>query len=406
MLDAARRGAPLAGAGLLALWALAALAGEPDATPLRPPQVETGPRDVYRVLGGAVSMDWTRDGAGFVVGGVGHVTAWTRGGGARWTVPLGRGHVRVTRTLHQTDRVLVANDHAQVRILDLVDGSVAVDLGTLGTGPDDPCQQPHETLADQGSFARRWCGDKPEWVMAGAVSPDDRFVAVGGIAGSVAVFDVLTGQRQLLPTLPVRPSRIEDVAFSPDGQLLAVAGTFEGTPAVVYDLGAHTIREVPWVPRKGCARGQAVDISPDGQHLAIGCWGGVVEVQTIPLGTTVWSDTPGLPNWSGPLTFTADGGALLVRTPKKLHRYDVVTGAHLERDLEQSADMRLSPDGTTLAVPMSAGGGELHLIEASTLRAEPVRPARPVPEEAQPEIRDAEPATLGPILLGAPPSPR
>jgi WD40 repeat protein len=53
-------------------------------------------------------------------------------------------------------------------------------------------------------------------------SPDDRWLAVGTVAGQVGVWDVKTGD-QVAYTRPVK-TRIQSMAFSPNGHLLAVAG--------------------------------------------------------------------------------------------------------------------------------------------------------------------------------------
>jgi WD40 repeat protein len=106
-------------------------------------------------------------------------------------------------------------------------------------------------------------------VMRIQFSPDSRRIATGDSRGTVNLWDVQTGEKQL--TLRGPTDQITGLAFSPKGQLLAVvAGSERGHPnreVVVWDADTgQLVRSV-----KGHVGSvQAVAFSPDGRRLASG----------------------------------------------------------------------------------------------------------------------------------------
>lgn len=99
-------------------------------------------------------------------------------------------------------------------------------------------------------------------LFAGAISPDERLLAVGGIAGSVTVFDISDpGSPGLLTTLDEPESAVQSLAFSRDGRTLAAATS---DPALHrWQLDGDAVRPLP-VLRAFATSVQAVAFAPGG----------------------------------------------------------------------------------------------------------------------------------------------
>jgi len=130
-----------------------------------------------------------------------------------------------------------------------------------------------------------------EWASAAdvAVSPDGKRVAAPVTAGSrgapagliiddtgasVRVWDLGTGK----DTQPVKglKSSVGRLTFSPDGKLLATAGSDKVVRVWVADEGRE-LAALPTADRVG-----AVAFSPDGKSLAAGCKDGSARVWPVP----------------------------------------------------------------------------------------------------------------------------
>ena len=147
-----------------------------------------------------------------------------------------------------------------------------------------------------------------------AVSADgSRVIGVGIISDSATVIDAATGN--ILAHLPtgMRPA---DVDFTPDGTKAVVANLDEfGT--TVLDLVANTATLVPMG-----RRGAEVEISPDGQFAYVAVVADGDGVERIDLSTNTLA---------GPKLITGNMGSV-------------------GYSFSQNSDMKLSPDGATLAV--------------------------------------------------------
>lgn len=99
-------------------------------------------------------------------------------------------------------------------------------------------------------------------------SPDGRYIASGGMAKRVAVWDITSNK--LVKNLDNSTATIESISFSPDGQLL-VAGSFDGSVSVwdftkgkIFKVVRGVTKKEPFSPGVQC-----LSFSPDGSFVAI-----------------------------------------------------------------------------------------------------------------------------------------
>jgi WD40 repeat protein/DNA-binding SARP family transcriptional activator len=165
-----------------------------------------------------------------------------------------------------------------------------------------------------------------------AFSPDGRTLAAAAADGTVVLFDVAAHARVGRPLHPpYRPidvqyqSRdINDIAFSPDGRLLATAAN-DGS-VVLWDLARRARIGRPLRP--GGYSVTAVAFSPDGRTLASGVDKGTVVLTRVPDGTLLFELTvTGDPGTSA-VVFSPDGKTLAAATlDGKVRLWDAHTGA-------------------------------------------------------------------------------
>ena len=191
----------------------------------------------------------------------------------------------------------------------------------------------------------------------------------GASSGRLLVFDVVHGR-------VVRRARVGPgpaiVAYSPDGRLLAAAGT--AGRVHLYDarnltpLGGFGAAPGPG-PRVPGRRGTpptpslaarfsistAAAFSPDGSRLAVATQLARIAVWSLRRRSEVMLGPPISPTMTVPtygVTFTADGRNVIAARADGVVIYDARSGALLRRlaDINQAGALALSPDGHELAV--------------------------------------------------------
>lgn len=125
-------------------------------------------------------------------------------------------------------------------------------------------------------MSARW--DGPSDVLDVAYSPDGRLVATASQDGVVRFWDPSTGKVALPPIH--HPGQVNAIAFSPDGRTLASCSS--GKAAFLWDVPSGS----PVVPAMSHPdEVWAVAFSPDGKSLVTGCWDKTVRLWDTATGT-------------------------------------------------------------------------------------------------------------------------
>jgi WD40 repeat protein len=215
----------------------------------------------------------------------------------------------------------------------------------------------HRYLWTQCQARRRVIGDHTHLIEGLCFSPDGRHVATSS-AGLVHVWDVDKDKKVF--QLPGSSSQGNNLAYSPDGKLLAVVAT---DPTVkLYDAATgHDVREL-----KGLT-GRVADVCFDGEGKRLAAAG---QDQTI----KVWDPATGKDLLSIPgtgfggvqLAFSPDGKRLAAIRNLTVQVWDTGTGQEVLtlRGLAGFSSVCYSTDGKHLAT--GSAGGVVKLWDAAT----------------------------------------
>jgi WD40 repeat protein len=178
-----------------------------------------------------------------------------------------------------------------------------------------------------------------------AFSPNSEYLIYGGDNQVLEVYRVNNGtDAQLMHQLEGHSNGITDVAFSPDGELMATSGAYEDGQIYLWELSTHA--STVWDSRAEFV--DSIDFSPDGLRLAAST-GGLLQIWNVVTGTELLTVNAGAyaATYSpdGRLIATAyDGGMIsLVNT----QTYEEV--AQLSGHTITARALAFSPDGTLLA---------------------------------------------------------
>lgn len=202
--------------------------------------------------------------------------------------------------------------------------------------------------------------------MAGPVSKieysrDGKYVAVGGAQGHVAVY-ATSGWAKAHEFKP-GSSRIMDISFSPDSELIALASQ-DKSIRIVKRSGeaAHKFDSDGW--------GMAVSFSPDGKRLAGAFADGILRVWDAGSGAKVWAAEPSAAKaihvrWSpkGDRIAHTDGSGWVIAV-------DAGTGKQAAMNKEHAGTpqfLAYSADGTKLLVSLARGGNTPALAVMDTV---------------------------------------
>lgn len=204
-----------------------------------------------------------------------------------------------------------------------------------------------------------------------AISPDGRFLAVGGQKASVLVFD-LAG-RKPLADLGCDHEYVSNLVFYPDSRTLAVC--YERPGNVIKTWDTATWKETATFTHSA-ERFDYHDLvfSPDGKTLVIAT-SESVEIRFLDLETKEvvreFSE-----HTRGPyqLAFSRDGSLLASASDDgTLRLWDLKTGACVRtiRTGREAGAVGFSPDGTLMAISVWGGGIELWAVAPSVAAAPP-----------------------------------
>ena len=215
-------------------------------------------------------------------------------------------------------------------------------------------------------------------------SPDGKLLAGIDREGSLLLLDTATGKgskqleaSQKLSHEPGKPRLSRNIAFSPAGNLLALANGSDSR-VFLWDLGnGNLLRTLP-----GHQQPAAVEFSPDGRRLAVGDEGAIA-LWEVPAGRKL-QELHGQTGEMQGLAFSPDGMTLAsaaAGAPPGMHGGDTsATGSRVFLwDLRTTKcqpmpglnkpawALAFSPDGTTLAA--GGLGTTIHVINAATKQA-------------------------------------
>jgi WD40 repeat protein len=213
------------------------------------------------------------------------------------------------------------------------------------------CEQPTPGGKDlrgwEWYYLRRLCQPelhpliaKEGQVVSVAIDPDSRWLAAGGMHGSLGIWDIATGE--LLRRIDGHKDRVLSLAFSPDGKWLA-SGGFDQTARVWDTTGGLTLQTLDG-PKD---RVHNVAFSLDGRWLAASS-GETLCVWRSPTWKLLHTLKGKQRHFWGCVAFSLDGELLAAADNRKdVILWNPTTGALNVRSLDPKVRSRPWPSTTT-----------------------------------------------------------
>jgi WD40 repeat protein len=288
---------------------------------------------------------------------------------SQWVAARGGTVVRVALSTPPIETVLLEGPSAEITSL-----AFSPDGKWIATGTDEE----QVLLWDTETGRIRWNGDAPvsnasSDAISVAFSPDGSQVLVGGQNSGVALLETATGKR--LRDLSGDSCELETdgangVAFSPSGQQVAAALSFQDEPiAVIWNLASgkrvHTLRRAKRPADNARHEFSCLAFSPNGRHIVCGS----SEEMAVLFDAATGDFLREFPSGSGSVLSVAmspDGSTILAGTTEtKAVLWDVATG-NLVRTYDCATDdyvhsiwsVGFSPDGRQIL----ASSGERTLL--------------------------------------------
>lgn len=173
----------------------------------------------------------------------------------------------------------------------------------------------------------------PDFIITIAMSPDQKTIASSSLTHSLLLWDIETGTLQ--SSLPNSNRPVQKLAFSPDGNILAVASYDSDHKEFDLELYEITQSRSLW-SHKGSAGGiLMIEFSPDGGTLAVAL---ERKVRLWPVGTVqLWKVATGKVQWQKDwtegvqlLAFSPDGRVLGVASGRTVSLLRVAGGTPLK----------------------------------------------------------------------------
>ncbi len=213
-----------------------------------------------------------------------------------------------------------------------------------------------------GAIIRLGKGRLGDSDRAVAFSPDGQLLAVASGIG-VWLYDVATLRELVL--LTGHTGRVEAVAFSPDGTMLASGSSSTYSRALnLWNIATgENIATLGGYNRTWQQSIRSVAFSPDGTTLAAGSYG-EVNLWDVATKTNI-ATLEGQQKWVSSVAFSPDGTTLASGlSDDKVELWDIATRTNITtlRHPHLVESIAFSPDGTTLA----SGAGDVRLWDVAT----------------------------------------